>query len=61
MWVRSLAIAYLTENQNTEVIYKVKSGDTLSSIAIETGIPMEDIIAMNDEVESEDSWNVDWL
>lgn len=49
------AIAYLTENQNTEVIYKVKSGDTLSSIAIETGIPMEELIAMNDEVESERS------
>lgn len=47
------AIQYLTQDQNTEVIYKVKSGDTLGSISIETGIPMEEIIAMNDALESE--------
>ncbi len=44
------AIKYVTENQNKEVVYKVKSGDTLGGISIETGIPLEDIIAMNSDV-----------
>ncbi len=44
------AIAYLTQNQNTEVIYKVQSGDTLGGISYDTGIPLEEIIAMNSDV-----------
>lgn len=49
------AITYVTEDQNRDVIYKVKSGDTLGSISIETGVPLEDIISMNDALESENS------
>ncbi len=44
------AVRYVTEDQNKEVVYKVKSGDTLGGISIETGIPLEDIIAMNSDV-----------
>lgn len=49
------AIQYLTDTQNKDVIYKVKSGDTLGGISVETGIPLEDIIAMNDALENENS------
>lgn len=49
------AITYLTQNQNTEVIYKVQSGDTLTGIANTTGVPLEEIIAMNDALENERS------
>lgn len=48
-------ISYVTQTQNTDVIYKVQSGDTLSGISYSTGIPLEDIIAMNDSLESENS------
>lgn len=47
--------AYLTSDQNKDVIYKVKSGDTLGGISIETGVPLEDIIAMNDALENENT------
>lgn len=43
------AMAILTEEQDVQQIYEVKSGDTLSEIAIKVGIPMEDIVAMNSE------------
>lgn len=46
---------YLTSDQAKEVIYKVKSGDTLGGISIETGVPLEDIIAMNDALENENT------
>lgn len=49
------AIQELTEEQEQQVIYKVVSGDTLSEIAIKVNIPMDDIIAMNDSLESENS------
>lgn len=49
------AIAALIEEQEVQQIYKVKSGDTLSEIAIEVNIPMDDIIAMNDSLENENS------
>lgn len=49
------AIRYVTEEQNRDVIYKVKSGDTLGEISLATGVPLEDIIAMNDALESENS------
>lgn len=49
------AIHYLTQNQNTEVIYEVQPGDTLGGIANTTGIPLEEIIAMNDSLENERS------
>ena len=49
------AIQYLTQDQSEEGIYKVVAGDTLSGISISTGIPMEELIALNDALESENS------
>lgn len=49
------AITYLTQNQNTEVIYEVQVGDTLSGISNSTGIPLDEIIAMNDSLVNEQS------
>ncbi len=49
------AIRYVTEEQNRDVIYKVQSGDTLGEISMSTGIPLEDIIAMNDALKNENS------
>lgn len=49
------AIEYVTQNQATEVIYTIQSGDTLGQISFNTGIPLEDIIAMNDAIENENS------
>lgn len=50
------AIQYVTGDEQKEVIYEVESGDTLSAISVKTGIPLEDIIAMNsDALESERS------
>ena len=49
------AVRYVTEEQNRDVIYKVQSGDTLGEIAMSTGVPLEDIIAMNDELKNENS------
>ncbi|MBQ7919712.1 MAG: M23 family metallopeptidase [Lachnospiraceae bacterium] len=49
------AVAALVEEQEVQQIYKVKSGDTLSEISIEVNIPMDDIIAMNDSLEDENS------
>ena len=48
-------IWYLTEDQEVQEIYKVERGDTLSGIANKTGIPMEDLISMNDALENERS------
>ena len=45
----------LTTNQDTTQIYKVKSGDTLSEISLQVGMPLEQIIALNDELEDENS------
>ncbi|MBQ8823105.1 MAG: peptidoglycan DD-metalloendopeptidase family protein [Lachnospiraceae bacterium] len=49
------AVAALIEEQEVQQIYKVKSGDTLSEISIEVNIPMDDIIAMNDSLEDENT------
>ena len=49
------AIRYVTEEQNRDVIYKVQSGDTLGEISMSTGVPLEDIIAMNDAIKNENS------
>ncbi len=46
------AIQELTVEQEQQVIYEVQSGDTLSEIALTADIPMEDIVAMNDSLES---------
>lgn len=46
-------VAYLLNDELENEIYTVQSGDTLSGIALSTGVPMEDLIAMNDSLESE--------
>lgn len=48
-------IQYLTEDQNVQEIYKVQSGDTLGGISNKTGIPLEQLIAMNDALKNENS------
>ncbi len=49
------AVDLLTKEQETQVIYKVQSGDTLSQIALNYDIPLDDLIAINDDIESESS------
>ena len=44
------AIHLLTEEQEVQQIYEVKSGDTLSEISITVGIPMETIVEMNGHI-----------
>ncbi|MDE5746263.1 MAG: M23 family metallopeptidase [Acetatifactor sp.] len=46
------AIEELTLEQETVGTYEVQSGDTLSGIALKVNIPMEDIVAMNDSLET---------
>ena len=46
------AIEELTKEQETVGIYEVVSGDTLSEISLKVNIPMEDLVAMNDSLES---------
>lgn len=46
----------LTENQETQIIYKVKPGDTLSEISINVGLPLDDIIELNPSLENENSY-----
>lgn len=45
----------LTCNQEVQQIYKVQSGDTLSEISLSVGLPLDDIIALNDSLENENS------
>ncbi len=49
------AIQELTMEQEQQQIYEVQSGDTLSEIALIVDIPMEDIVAMNDSLDSVNS------
>ncbi|MBQ3163787.1 MAG: M23 family metallopeptidase [Lachnospiraceae bacterium] len=49
------AVNLVTKEQETQVIYKVKSGDTLSEIALTNNIPMEELIAINDMLEDENT------
>lgn len=46
------AIEELTLEQETVGTYEVQSGDTLSGISLKVDIPMEDIVAMNDSLET---------
>lgn len=48
-------VSYLLNDELENEIYTVQGGDTLSAIALSTGVPMEDLIAMNDSLESESS------
>lgn len=45
----------LTEEQELQQIYTVQSGDTLSEISLTVGLPLDEIIALNDELENENS------
>lgn len=49
------AVNLVTKEQETQVIYKVQSGDTLSEIVIANNIPMEELIAINDALEDENT------
>lgn len=50
------AIALVTQNQEVQQTYTIQSGDTLSEISINYGIPIAELIAMNpDKLESENS------
>lgn len=49
------AVAEVTADQEKEQIYEVRSGDTLSRIAEDNGLPMEDLIAINPTLENENS------
>lgn len=49
------AIHEVTDEELNNEIYKVVSGDTLSGIALKVNIPMDDIIAMNDSLEDQNS------
>ncbi len=49
------AIAEVTAEQEKEQIYEVQSGDTLSEIAEDNGLLLEDLVAINPTLESENS------
>lgn len=49
------AVEVLTKDQEKNEIYEVQAGDTLSEIAINTNIPLDQIIAMNETLENENS------
>ncbi len=49
------AVNLVTKEQETQVIYKVVSGDTLSQICLTNNIPMDDLIAINDSLEDENT------
>ena len=49
------AIAQVTADQQKEQIYEVQAGDTLSQIAEDNGLPMDDLIAINPSLEDENS------
>jgi murein DD-endopeptidase MepM/ murein hydrolase activator NlpD len=47
------AIGDVTKDKETNQIYEVQSGDTLGSIAIKFGLTVDDLVAMNESLESE--------
>ena len=49
------AVNLVTKEQETQVIYKVVSGDTLSQICLTNNIPMDELIAINDALEDENT------
>lgn len=49
------AIDLVTQLQETQQIYEVKSGDTLSQISIDNNIPMDELVEINDALESENT------
>ena len=51
----STAIDEVTKDQETNQIYEIKSGDTLGTIAEDFGLPLDELIAMNETIENEES------
>jgi murein DD-endopeptidase MepM/ murein hydrolase activator NlpD len=49
------AVDLVTKEQETQVVYKVVSGDTLSQICLDNNIPLEELIAINDSLEDENT------
>lgn len=49
------AVDLVTKEQETQIIYKVVSGDTLSQISLDNNIPMDELIAINDALEDENT------
>ena len=49
------AVDLVTKEQETQIIYKVVSGDTLSQICLTNDIPMDELIAINDALEDENT------
>lgn len=49
------AISLVTQLQEKEIIYEVVAGDTLSEIAIKNNIPLDKVIALNENLEDENS------
>ncbi len=49
------AIEEVTKEQELKTVYEVVAGDTLSEIAIKVNIPMDQIVAMNETLENENS------
>ncbi len=46
---------YLFDVQDTKLIYTVKKGDSLSGISMDLGLPLSQLISMNDSLENEHS------
>ena len=46
------AVEEVIKDQEVNAIYTVVAGDTLSEIAIKTNVPMDQLVAMNDALES---------
>ena len=49
------AVDLVTKEQETQIIYKVVSGDTLSQISLDNNIPMDELVAINDALEDENT------
>lgn len=49
------SVDLVTKEQEVQVIYEVVQGDTLSQISLSHNIPMDELIAINDELEDERS------
>jgi len=49
------AVDLVTKEQETQIIYKVVAGDTLSQISLTNNIPMDELVAINDALEDENT------
>lgn len=49
------SVDLVTKEQEMQIIYKVVKGDTLSQISLDNNIPMEELVALNDALEDENT------